>query len=88
MDKAQFAALLGFVRSIRRFLIYILATTFGILCFVINEFEHPAWLWVLLYPVIFVFIAFLEMKISRKLLRDLEEQDSAPPVPPPARKKR
>ena len=92
MDRAQFYALLGYVRSIRRLLIYILATMFGLLCFIINEFEHPARYWVLAYPVIFVFIAVVENQFARKALRELERQDAAPPPPPPvqppARKKR
>jgi hypothetical protein len=88
MDKTQFAILLGYVRSSRRLLIYILATLFGLLCFLINEFESPAWVWVLLYPVIFVFIAIVEIRIVRKRQRELEEEASTPPAQSPDNEKR
>ncbi len=77
MDKTQFLALLGYVRSVRRLLIYVFATLIGILCFVINEFEHPARYWVLLYPAIFVFIAIVEIQMTKKQMRELEERDGS-----------
>jgi hypothetical protein len=80
MDEAQFYTLLGYIRSIRRLLIYILATLFGILCFGIGEFAHPAWGWLLIYPIIFFFIAVVEIQIARKKQRELEDKASTPPI--------
>lgn len=89
MDEAQFYTLLGYIRSIRRLLIYILATLFGILCFGIGEFAHPAWIWLLFYPVIFVFIAIVEIQIARKKQRELlEEEASTHPIQSPGEAKR
>ena len=88
MDDAQFYTLLGYVRSIRRLLIYILAALFGILCFAINKFGHPPWWWVLSYPAIFIFIAIVEIRIARKKQAELNQETPAPPVQSPVKKKR
>jgi Ca2+/Na+ antiporter len=79
VDKTQYYALLGYVRSIRRLLIYILATLFGVLCFAIVEFEHTPLVWVLLYPIIFVFIVMVEIRMARKKQRELEQEAPTPP---------
>jgi uncharacterized membrane protein YgaE (UPF0421/DUF939 family) len=67
------------VRSVRRLLMYILAALFGVLCFAIVEFEHPPLIWVLLYPLIFIFIVIVEVRMTKKKQRELEEE--APTAP-------
>jgi hypothetical protein len=88
VDRTQYYALLAYVRSIRRLLIYILATLFGVLCFAIVEFEHPPLVWVLLYPVIFIFIVMVEIRMSKKKQRELDQEDLTPPSEPPVKRGR
>jgi hypothetical protein len=76
MDDTQYNALIGYIKSIIRLLIYILAVLFGDLCYAIGKFEHPSGFWLFIYPAIFVFIAFSEIHVARKKRRKFHHDNS------------